>query len=149
MTTAYDIPSSVLVEKICEELKGVEKVKPPQWALYAKTGSRHTRTPDRTDWWHVRAASLMRRLYIDGPVGVERLSRFYGGKQNRGHKPEKFTEASGSVLREILQQLSEAGLVEEVRGGRKLTSKGHALVDKHAHEAKKQLEDKIPALSKY
>jgi len=149
MTTAYDIPSFLLVEKLCEELKGMEKIKPPQWALFVKTGARHTRPPQRPDWWHMRAASLLRRLYIDGPVGVEKLSRFYGGKRNRGHKPERFTEASGSIIREVLKQLTEAGLVEEVRRGRRLTPKGHALVDRNAFEVKRQLEQEIPELGRY
>ena len=54
----------------------------------------------------------MRRIYIDGPVGTEKLRTFYGGRKRRGTKPARFGKGSGSVIGKLLQQLEAAGFVE-------------------------------------
>jgi small subunit ribosomal protein S19e len=136
MTTVYDINAHDLLARLTEELKEVGEIDPPVWSKYVKTGAHKERPPVQEDWWHIRAASLLRRLYIDGPVGVERLRRYYGGKKNRGHKPEKFRKASGAVIRTILTQLEDAGLVEKVSRGRRLTAKGMSYLDRLAYEMK-------------
>jgi small subunit ribosomal protein S19e len=28
------------------------------------------------DWWFVRAASMLRKLYLRGPIGVSRMRKF-------------------------------------------------------------------------
>ena len=71
---------------------------------------------------------------MNGPIGTSKLKKVYTHKKNRGHKPEKTTQASGKIIRTILQQLEKAGylLKEEknVHKGRKITPKGKSLVDK-------------------
>jgi small subunit ribosomal protein S19e len=57
------------------------------------------------------------------------MRRVYGSRKNRGHKPERKLPASGSVIREILQQLESAGLVKTEKGkGRRITAKGKAFL---------------------
>ncbi len=136
MTTVYDVNAHDLLTRLTEDLKEVKEVVPPVWSRYVKTGVCKERPPLQDDWWFIRAASLLRRLYIDGPVGVERLRRCYGGRKNRGHKPEKFGKASGAIIRTILQQLEEAGFVEKAPRGRKLTPKGVCHLDRLAYEVK-------------
>lgn len=136
MTTVYDVNAYDLLARLTEDLKEVKEVVPPVWAKYVKTGVCKERPPVQEDWWYTRAASLLRRLYINGPVGVERLRKYYGGKKNRGHKPEKFKKASGAIIRMILKQLEEAEFVEKVPDGRKLTPKGVSHLDRLAYEAK-------------
>lgn len=148
MTTVYDVPGTDLIMKLKEELKEVEAIKPPEWASYVKTGVSRERQPQEEDWWYTRAASILRRIYTDGPVGVERLRVYYGGKKNRGHKPEKFRKASGAVIRNILKQLEGAGFVEG-DNGRRISPKGRALLDKLSHEIKLELQKKYPELERY
>ncbi len=136
MTTVYDVPPHELLTRLTEDLKEVDELTPPVWSKYVKTGVCKERPPLQDDWWHIRAASLLRRLYIDGPVGVERLRRYYGGKKNRGHKPEKFRKASGAIIRTILNQLEQAGLVEKSPKGRRLSPKGASQLDRLANEVK-------------
>ena len=131
MATAYDVPGQLLVEELAKELKS--RIKMPEWAKFVKTGAHKERLPTREDWWYVRAAAIMRRLYIDGPVGVARLRTYFGGRKNRGVAPEHHVDAGGKIIRTILQQLEEAGLVEKVeRAGRRLTPEGISLVDRTA-----------------
>ncbi len=115
-------------EKLAEELKKMEKIKPPAWSNFVKTGPSRERPPDNPDWWFTRTASILRKL--KKPTGVSRLRTFYGGRKDRGMKPEKFYPGGGKIIRTALQQMEEAGLVKKVKEGRTLTKKGQSLVDK-------------------
>lgn len=133
------VKSQDFVKKCSEELKKIKEIKMPEWAKYAKTGSHKKYPPHQEDWWYIRAASLLRRIALDGPVGVSRLRTFYGGRKERGHKPEKFRKAGGNAIRKILQQLQMAGLVEQSKQGRKgrvLTEKGKRFIAKIIEEIK-------------
>lgn len=130
MTTAREADPQKMVDVTKEELKSVSAVTPPAWATFVKTGVSRDRPPQQQDWWYSRAASVLRRIYIDGPVGTERLRNVYGGRKNRGHKPEKFRPGGGSSVRKILQQLESAGLVKkEGNKGRVVTSAGQKFLD--------------------
>ena len=114
-----------LIEALSKELEKMETMKPPEWAGFVKTGVCKERPPVQKNWWYVRSASMLRKLCIEGPMGVSRMRRLYGHRKRRGHKPEHRYPASGSVIREILQQFEKAGFVKnEKRKGRMLTAKG-------------------------
>lgn len=136
MASIYDVEPQELIEKTAEELKKIDSIKPPEWAPFVKTGGHKERPPVKQDWWYVRAASILRTLYKIGPVGVSKLKTKYGGKKNRGVKPEEFRKASGNILRKILQQLEKAGLAKKVdkgvNKGRVITPKGKSMLDKVA-----------------
>ncbi|MEZ5336060.1 MAG: 40S ribosomal protein S19 [Methanolobus sp.] len=38
MTTVYDVPCSRINNKVAEKLKENDKITPPEWAAYVKTG---------------------------------------------------------------------------------------------------------------
>lgn len=134
MTTARETKPEKLVEKLKEELKKVEEVKPPEWVKFSKSGSHRERPPEQKDFWYVRTAAVLRRIYLEGPVGVERLRSYYGGRKERGYIPAHFRKASGNIIRKILQQLEKAGLIEKAARGRKITAKGQSLLNHAAHE---------------
>ncbi len=144
MVTVYDVYPYDLIEKVAERLKekGIEM---PEWAKFVKTGSGRERPPEQDNWWQIRAAAILRQVYINGPVGVSRLRTKYGNRKNKGHSPEKHYKASGKIIRTILQQLEKAGLVKQVeikRGnviykGRVVTDEGRSFLDKIATEIAK------------
>jgi len=124
--TVYDIPADEYNNKLAEALKKIEEFKVPEWSYFVKTSVARSRPPQE-EFWHKRAASILRQIYIKGIVGVSRLRTRYGGRKIRGHKPEEFRKGSGKIIRLILQQAEKAGLLEKAEGkkkGRKLTSKG-------------------------
>lgn len=151
MTTVYDVPADILIERLARYLKeNVKEVRSPEWAAYVKTGSHVERAPHNPDWWYIRAASILRKLYIKGPIGISRLRKEYGGRKRRGAKPAHFRKAGGSIIRHILQQLEEAGLAErEGNRGRVLTPKGRSLLDAMAARIKRDLEREMPELKVY
>ncbi|MBO4522042.1 MAG: 30S ribosomal protein S19e [Methanomicrobium sp.] len=149
MTTVYDIPPDVLIANVAGELKKLDTIKAPDWAEFAKTGVHKQMPPKEEDWWYTRAASVMRRVYIDGPVGVQRLRSFYGGKKNRGSKPNRFARGSGSVTRKLLQQLETAGYIQNTPEGRIVSANGRKFMDAVANDSKASAAEKYPGLSKY
>ena len=131
--TVYDKKAEEIINKAAEALKKIEHIKAPEWAEFVKTGTFKERPPVEKDWWYKRAASVLRRIYLNGPIGVSRLRIKYGGKKNRGVKPEKFYKGSGNIIRKILQQLETAELIkqnEQGRKGRIVTNKGRSFLDK-------------------
>ncbi len=134
MVSIKDSDPQKVVQFTAEELK--DKIKMPEWARFVKTGVSKERPPENADWWYVRGASVMRRLYVDGPVGVSRLRTYYGGLHRRGHKPAHFARGSGKILRTLLIDLEKAGLVAKDKKGRTLTKDGIKLVNAAAKKAK-------------
>ncbi len=136
MVTVYDVSAAALVGKASEKLKDVSEISPPKWLAYAKTGSHVERAPHEENFWYRRCASLMRNIYIHGESGVNRFKTHYGGRKNRGSRPEHHVDAGGSAIRKALQQLEKAGLVKKGKAGREITPKGRAFLDSAAKEAK-------------
>ncbi len=149
MATVYDVPIDNLIRNVAEKLKEVEEVHPPDYAYFVKTGVHKERAPEQQDWWYLRAASVMRKVYTDGPVGIERLKTSYGGKKRKGVKKSSFARGSGSVIRDILQQLEKAGYIKTTKKGREVTPQGRAFMDKNAKALKDTIVEEVPALAKY
>ncbi|WP_406661248.1 30S ribosomal protein S19e [Methanolobus sp. ZRKC3] len=149
MTTAYDVPAANLIGKVAENLKANDKINPPEWAAHVKTGVHKDLPPVESDWWYTRCAAVLRTVYTQGPVGVERMRSIYGGKKDRGVNPYKKAKGSGSIARVALQQLEEAGFVRTLKSGRVVSSQGQSLLDNMAYQVKQELVETIPGLAKY
>jgi len=124
---------------LAEALKKVKEFEKPEWVDFVKSGPHKERPIAEVDFWHKRAASILRQIYIKEIVGVERLRTRYGGRKDRGYKPAEFRKSSGKIIRKILQQAEAAGLIEKSKGkraGRQLTAKGKEFLEKIAGEAK-------------
>ena len=142
MTHILTVNASELVNKVAEELKKQKLIEPTEWSKFVKTSRNRERLPDDPDWWFYRSAAILRSIAKLGPVGTEKLRTKYGGKKNRGHKPERFYKASGSIIRKILQQLEKVELIKQtekgVHKGRILTAQGTSLLDKIAVQIAKK-----------
>lgn len=138
MPSIYDAEANKLIEKAAEELKKINEIKAPAWAVYVKTGHFKKRPPVDKDWWYMRAAAILRYIYKVGPIGTQKLRTRYGGKKDRGHKKEHFYKGSGSVIRKILQQLEKSGLIKKaekgIYKGRIITPKGISFLNKAAKQ---------------
>jgi small subunit ribosomal protein S19e len=138
MATIFDVNANELIEKLAIELKKNDNIKSPEWANYVKTGMSKDRLPVNIDWWYVRAASILRKIFLNGPIGVSKLRTYYGSKKRRGFKPPRFYRAAGNHIRKIMQQLEKAELIEQKEvskyKGRVTTKKGEALLNKVASE---------------
>jgi small subunit ribosomal protein S19e len=138
MSNVYDVKADVLIEAVADKLSKMPKMSPPEWARFVKTGVHKERPPLNDDWWFIRAAAILRKIYILGPIGTSKLRTKFGGTKRRGYAPARFRKASGSVIRHILQQLEKSGLAIQVskngHKGRIVAPKGKSLLDKTASE---------------
>ncbi len=150
MTHPNDVPPSVLLPRLATELRTRQSVSPPPWASFVKTGVHKQRAPTQLDWWYLRSASVLRKIYLAGDVGVERLSEEYGGKKDRGSAPYHARTGSRSVTREIVHQLEKSGLVQRYKSkGRRVTPEGAKLLDGLSREVLTSLAAARPELAKY
>jgi len=132
MTDIRTIEPGKYNKLLAEALKQIPEFKTPKWSLLVKTSTHKERPSTEEDFWYKRTASILRQIYIKGIVGVERLRTRYGGTKSRGVKPTEFRKSGGKIIRTILQQAEQAGLVEKYKGkhsGRKLTDKGKELLE--------------------
>jgi small subunit ribosomal protein S19e len=134
MVSALEAPANELIRRMAEKLKSESAIKPPSWLAYVKTGAHAERKPQEKDFWYIRSASLLRKLYLEKKVGVGKLRTWYGRSKSYGTTPEHHVDAGGSIIRKALQQLEAAGYVKKDKGGRTLTPKGRSFVDKTAME---------------
>lgn len=148
----HDVDATLLIQRVAEELKKDANIKPAQWAPFVKTGMSRERAPVQKDWWHVRAASILRKIFMLGPIGTHKLQTLYGGRKNEGMAPEHFYPGAGNNIRKILQQLEKAGLAKQtakgVHKGRIVTPKGHAMLENTASAIMKEQGVVLPSKPK-
>ena len=156
MTTYYDVPADLLIAGLTEKMRGESKISPPDWAEHVKTGTHRERPPVQADWWLTRAAAILRKVAVKGPIGANRISQEYGGVKDRGVKKNKAVAGSRNISRKILQQLSDSGLVIDsmntagtVNRGKIVSPKGQSLLDEVAHSVRSEAEEKYPGLKGY
>jgi len=136
--SVYEISPQEYNLKLAEALKNLPEFKEPEWLQFVKSSPSKERPIEDENFWHKRAASILRQIYKKGIVGVSRLRTKYGSKKNRGVRPERFVKSGGKIIRTILQQADKAGLTESIRTvkgtkekrpGRKLTQKGKLFLE--------------------
>lgn len=150
MATLYDAPTEELIDALADEL--ADDVEEPDWAEFAKTGDGRELPPEQDDFWQQRAASILRRIATDGPVGVDRLATYYGSKKRGSNRykvaPASNTRGSKKIIRTILQQLEDEDLVQKQGSdGRIVSGDGRALLDDTASDVLEQLDR--PELERY
>ncbi len=120
------------IEVLAQELEK-QGIIAPDWARFVRTSQGRERAPTQKNWWQLRAASILRVIAARGPIGTAKLRVKYGGRKNKGMAPDKFTLASGKIIRTILQQLEKAQLIKQdargVHKGRVATGAGYKVVN--------------------
>ncbi|KAH9387095.1 small subunit ribosomal protein S19e [Nematocida major] len=131
-----EICPAKFIDALSKALKEEKKIEKPVEADHIKTGHGREQAPIQEDWYQIRAASLLRKLYMEELTNPEKskygfgvmwFARVYGGSKNNGHKPSHTVSGSKSLVRRLLQSLENVKLVSKVSmGGRKLTQTGHS-----------------------
>ncbi|BAB59149.1 ribosomal protein small subunit S19 [Thermoplasma volcanium GSS1] len=149
MVSVKYVPSDMLINYVSGKLKEEKKIKEPNWVKFVKTGVSKEKPPLQDDWIYVRAASMLRKLYINGYLGISRMSSEYGGKVDRGSKRYHAASGSRSITRFLFHELESAGLVQKTQKGRSLSPQGMSLLDNASKEIIKQLAQKDPLYEKF
>tara|TARA_B100000029_G_C16829322_1_gene687234 strand:- start:72 stop:527 length:456 start_codon:yes stop_codon:yes gene_type:complete len=150
MAKVYDVPANTLISKLAEVLK-TEDIPAPSWSLFVKTGAHADKPPQQSDWWHTRCASILRKIYLHGPISVNELRTIYGdGKRNMYYGARHHKDASGAIIRNAIHGLEKLGYVEKVeKKGRVLSRQGMQKLDKMSTEILNEMIQKTPKLKIY
>ncbi|EOA14082.1 hypothetical protein CARUB_v10027219mg, partial [Capsella rubella] len=131
--TVKDVSPHEFVKAYAAHLKRSGKIELPLWTDIVKTGKLKELAPYDPDWYYIRAASMARKVYLRGGLGVGAFRRIYGGSKRNGSRPPHFCKSSGGIARHILQQLQTMNIVDlDTKGGRKITSSGQRDLDQVA-----------------
>ena len=149
MAKVYDVPADILINRLSEILKN-EDISAPDWAPFVKTGTHADKPPQNSGWWHVRCASILRKIYLHGPLSVNELRSMYGGGRPVGYGAAHHKDASGAIIRNAIHGLEKLGLVVNIeKKGRMLTKQGTKKLDVLATEILKEMITEEPRLSIY
>ncbi|MGC8652017.1 MAG: 30S ribosomal protein S19e [Candidatus Micrarchaeia archaeon] len=134
MSNVYDVKASELVKAVAEKLKPM--IKKPAYVDIVKSGAGRERPPQDPDFWYIRAASILRLIYLNGPLGVSRLRTHYSKRQEHVVHKKHHIKAGGSIISDALKELENAKLVKSTKAGRVITQQGQSLLDKSSKELK-------------
>ncbi len=132
MSNVYDVKASELIKATAEKLKPMAKK--PKYVDIVKSGAGRERPPQDPDFWYIRMASILRQVYVNGPVGVERLRTRYSKRQEHVVHKKHHIKAGGSIIRDALIELERLKLVKKAKGGRVITPEGQSFLDKISKE---------------
>ena len=113
MAKVYDVPAGILINRLAEILKN-EDIPAPEWAQFVKTGTHAVKPPQNSDWWHVRCASILRKIYLHGPISVNELRSIYGSGRPVGYGAAHHKDAGGAIIRNAIHGLEKLGLVTKI-----------------------------------
>ncbi|ACO70480.1 predicted protein [Micromonas commoda] len=130
--TVKDVPAQEFVIALAQYFRSTGKMEVPTWVDIVKTASYKELAPYDPDWFYIRAASMARKLYVSGNMGVGAFRKNYGGARNDGVCRFHHAIGSGSVARAILKQLEAVGVVEKGPKGRRITPSGQRDLDRIA-----------------
>ena len=149
MAKVYDVPADIMIGKLAEILKN-EDIPAPSWIPFVKTGAHADKPPQNRDWWHTRCASIMRKIYLHGPIGINELRKDYGGGKPSGYGAAHHKDAGGAIIRNAIHGLEKLGYVEKVeKKGRIISKQGMQKLDRLATEILNELTVENPQLKVY
>lgn len=135
MSNVYEVKSADLVKLAAQRLKE-KKLPKPSYIDYVKSGPSKERVPADKDFWYMRSASVLRQVYLNGPIGVSKLRTRYGGRKEHVVHRHHHMKAGGSIIRDAMIELEKLKLVQNTKAGRVITPQGKSFLDKVANELK-------------
>ena len=149
MVNVREVPPDLLMKQLAEEFKKEKKLEVPEWTSLLKAGVHKEKAWEDPDWFYRRLASTLRKVYINGPIGISKLSEEYGGRVDRGSQRYHPAKGSRYIIRQMLQTLEKLGYVKKDKKGRTVSPQGNSILDKASKEVMKSLVQSDPSLEKY
>ena len=128
--TIRDVRAVRWIKVMAKHLKAEGKLFVPNCAEYIKTSHGRERAPANPDWYYIRAAAVLRRIYLRPGVGLGGLAKVFANKKNRGSQPEITCPAARGPLHWVCKSLEGLKLVAKGKeSGRVLTQTGRKRCD--------------------
>jgi small subunit ribosomal protein S19e len=128
----FVVEPEALIKAIAEKLRDFPEIKAPEGSEFWKTAHfKETAPVDYDSFWHIRCASILRKIRKFGPIGVNRLRKQYGGRKRRGVGRNHSAKGAGKIIRVALQQLENANLIKKTdKEGRIVSAEGTSLLER-------------------
>ncbi len=149
MVDVKKVPVDLLLKELSRKLSEDMGISKPDWTQYLKAGVHREKSWDDDNWYYIRLASILRKLYLRGRIGISRLSSEYGGPVDSGSKRYHPSRGSRFIIRDMFHTLENLGLVAKQKEGRGLTAAGQKLLNEVAKEILTKLAETNPELKKY
>ncbi|MGC8662702.1 MAG: 30S ribosomal protein S19e [Candidatus Micrarchaeia archaeon] len=133
MANVNDVDANALIKKTAEKLKEA-KISKPSYVGFVKSGAGKDRVPQQNDFWYIRCASLLRQVYLNGPIGISRLRTRYGSRKEHLVRRHHHYKAGGSMIKDVFDVLEKLGYVKKTTAGREITEAGKSFLDKLSNE---------------
>ena len=128
--TIKDVKAFRWIKVMAKHLKQEGKLFVPNCTEYIKTSHGRERAPQNLDWYYIRCAAVLRRVYIRPGVGLGGLSKKFSNKKNRGSRPEIYCKAAKGPLHWCCKSLEGLKLIVKGKeSGRVLTKEGRKRCD--------------------
>eukprot|EP01091_Cochliopodium_minus_P011285 TRINITY_DN315_c0_g1_i1.p1 TRINITY_DN315_c0_g1~~TRINITY_DN315_c0_g1_i1.p1 ORF type:complete len:185 (-),score=41.05 TRINITY_DN315_c0_g1_i1:86-640(-) len=138
--TVNDINAATFIKYFSRYLRRTGKIELPKYVDTVKTGRFCYNGPANPDWYYVRAASIVRKVYLTPGVGVGALRHIYGALNRRSKGRKHHTPASGAIIRHVFHQLEKLQLIEKTpNGGRRVTKIGRRDLDRISAQIGKRI----------
>ncbi len=133
MANVLEVDAQKLVDVAAGKLKesGIPR---PAYIDYVKTGAGKERVPASPDFFYARCASILRQVYLNGPIGISKLRTKYGSKRAHWVRRHHHYRAGGSIIKDAFDALEKKGYVKTTKTGRVITSTGKSFLDKLSNE---------------
>jgi len=137
--TVKDVPPQEFIVALAQHFKKAQKIELPEWHDVVKTGPSRELAPQNPDWYYIRAASVARKIYLQGGRGLGAFAQIYGASQRRGMSRPHHVKASRGLVRHILQQLEQLDYISKKDNatGRYITAAGRKELDTIANQVQK------------
>lgn len=131
-----DVEVSALIKRAAERLKDA-KVAKPKYIDFVKSGPSRERLPSSRDFWYVRCASLLRQVYLNGPIGISKMRTRYGTSKGHTVHRHHHVRTGGSMIKDAFDVLEKMNYVKKTKEGRVITPQGRSFLDKISSELTK------------
>eukprot|EP01083_Nonionella_stella_P127114 385022_1 len=127
-----DVNPGQWITAFAAHLKQQGSMDVPECVDYAKTGISRILPPQNPDWYYVRAAAVLRRVYLRPFTGIGGLSKVFGSTWGLS-RPLHFRTAATGILRKVLHSLEKLNLLAKSEdGGRVITKSARRDCDRIA-----------------
>jgi len=136
MANIFEADAQKLIDSAALKLKesGIPK---PEYIAYVKTGAAKERVPQDENFWYIRCASILRQVYLNGPIGISKLRTKYGTNRVHVVRRHHHYRSGGSIIKDAFDALEKKGYVKTTKQGRVITSAGRSFLDKVSNDTLK------------
>src|SRR5580658_383180 len=133
MANVLEVDAQKLITVTAGKLKesGIPR---PKYIDFVKSGPGKERVPESEDFFYARCASILRQVYLKGPIGISKLRTKYGSKRAHWVRRHHHYRAGGSIIKDAFDALEKKGYIKTTKTGRIITPGGKSFLDKLSNE---------------